>query len=101
MSGVWLGKDTTDLDGFKWINTEFYTALDASPQAFDALIKRHPFDPNFVRELGIAASQDTLIKCWVSYWSFVRRCRFFYRAWIAQEVVLARNLLVVCNDTTF
>jgi Heterokaryon incompatibility protein (HET) len=94
---VWLGKDTADLDAFTWVNTELYEALEASERPTDDLAKRHPFDPAFYHELGIAISHQVLVKTWVSYWCFIRRRRFFYRAWIVQEVILARNVLIQCD----
>lgn len=96
---VWLGADTTDLDEFVWIHNEFFDALNKfiHENGVDALHGQQGLDPAFTSRLGVAPPGGSWTDVWQKYFRFCRRRRWFSRAWIVQEVILARHVIVLCG----
>ncbi|KAH8600097.1 heterokaryon incompatibility protein-domain-containing protein [Bisporella sp. PMI_857] len=93
---VWLGPPRFGLDDFVWATTEFLTALStvgkklqASGESPASLYKTSNLgDPSFHRTLGIEHPVPRLIRLA----QFCASCRWFSRAWIIQEFLLARHV---------
>lgn len=96
---VWLGADTRDLDEFVWIHSEFFDALNKFiiDHGVDAIQGQQAIDPAFTSRLGIEPPGGSWMALWHKYFSFCRRRRWFSRAWIVQEVTLARHVIVLCG----
>ena len=96
---VWLGPPRFGLDDFVWATTEFLTALStvgerlkASGESPTELYKTSNLgDPGFHRTLGIEHPVPRLIRLA----QFCASCRWFSRAWIIQEVLLARQVRAI------
>ncbi|OIW23037.1 hypothetical protein CONLIGDRAFT_146567 [Coniochaeta ligniaria NRRL 30616] len=96
---VWLGAETSDLEEFAWIHGEFFDALNKFivEQGVDAILGQQALDPAFTSRLGVEPPGGSWTTVWHKYLSFCRRRRWFSRAWIVQEVTLARHVIVLCG----
>ncbi|KAH7063601.1 heterokaryon incompatibility protein-domain-containing protein [Macrophomina phaseolina] len=97
---VWLGPETPDIPNVLWIHTEFFQVLERMAQriGFEKTVARSPLDKNFLKDLGLDIPLIEWYHRWWSYFEFFRRRRWFYRAWIVQEVALAREVQVLCGS---
>ncbi|KAL1628632.1 hypothetical protein SLS56_005741 [Neofusicoccum ribis] len=94
---VWLGCESTDLREFVWLHTKFMPALDwLIDNHTTAVLQRSPLD-NIFRE-GSGFSVTDWYQYWWAYFRFFRRRRWFYRAWVVQEVALAGKIDVFISD---
>lgn len=109
---VWLGDDAKDLDCFNWFHRTVLPAIlnlgrnleGRSDDWEKTLMQRiRPNDADFWRsEMSIEPFDGmSWNECWVSYYRFYSRRRWFRRAWIVQEVSLAQNILVFCRSRIF
>ncbi|GME44176.1 hypothetical protein GTA08_BOTSDO04307 [Neofusicoccum parvum] len=97
---VWLGPETEELPDVLWIHTELAEMMErmAVRKGFQETVSQSPLDKDFLKELGLEIPLIDWYHRWWSYFSFFRRRRWFYRAWIVQEVALAREVHVQCGS---
>jgi hypothetical protein len=94
---VWLGEAEGD-------TIPFITACKALNKSLSQLFSSkdvpvtHPLDENLLLQLGI--SQEKWRQYWTAYFGFYKKRRWFRRAWIVQEVALARELVILCGPYT-
>lgn len=96
---VWLGPETPEVPDVLWIHTEFFELLEGMAQriGFEQTVAHSPLEKEFLKELGLEIPLIDWYHRWWSYFEFFRRRRWFYRAWIVQEVALAREVQVLCG----
>lgn len=94
---VWLGKDTTGVEDFKAIFTEMgnYPTDGLDDYDPELMNKRYEW---VMRNLATDMYDPSELK-WATYEKFYKTHRWFHRAWIVQEVSLARNIYVCCGST--
>lgn len=99
---VWLGKDASYLEDFRWIHDDFAYVLNRMVErfGFEAVTNRSPLDKDFFTDLGLEMPLDTWFRCWRAYFRFYACRRWFRRAWIVQEAALARNVTVRCGSSS-
>lgn len=97
---IWLGQNETYVDDMVYIHTKVSSALDRLIDTHGAAFafQISPLDPAVFNMLGLDISLDEWFSIWRSYFRFFRTRRWFFRAWIVQEVVLAREVQVRCGD---
>ncbi|OIW25760.1 hypothetical protein CONLIGDRAFT_561044, partial [Coniochaeta ligniaria NRRL 30616] len=101
----WLGPNDTDLWALDWWHRAVYGRLQKflehdRKEGLRQLRAASFLDPSFWKDkfdLELAGSA-TWPACWVAYWAFYRTRKWFHRAWIVQEVVLASKLHLQCAD---
>ncbi|KAF2188674.1 hypothetical protein K469DRAFT_499875, partial [Zopfia rhizophila CBS 207.26] len=90
---VWLGNDTCDVTSFLRLLEE---------DILDALrilgYRNHPQDPDHLHKLGIDLPMRVWYDLWRAYFRFFHRRRWFYRSWVFQEFVLAKELEMRCGS---
>jgi hypothetical protein len=92
---VWLGPVRVGIGDFVWALNDFLTALMLSGLPDDQLYASGNItDPVFLQKLGIVDAIPRLVGGAYFYAS----CRWFNRAWIVQEVLLARTLRIFCGE---
>ncbi|KAH8751755.1 heterokaryon incompatibility protein-domain-containing protein [Hyaloscypha finlandica] len=92
---VWLGSPKSGLDDFVWATTDFLTALSAESKRLldsggspgEVYKAANLGDPGFHRTLGIEDPVPRLVRMAL----FCASCRWFSRAWIIQEFLLAQH----------
>jgi hypothetical protein len=81
---IWLGRDTGDVDTVLWAQKIVHDKY------FKLKVEQTGMDLTFLRGLGITPEE------WIDRWDnidrFFRRRRWFGRAWVFQEVVLANSV---------
>jgi len=90
-----------ELESFLWLHNEFFDALGpwVERHGVDELGRCNPLDPGFTSQLGVSPPGGVgWMECWERYFTFYRRRRWFSRAWIVQEVALAKQVVVLCGD---
>ena len=95
---VWLGKEASDVFDFSDARKTLSKALSNLEGKEEAVIQ-NPLDPIFLKRLGVDSAQDW-IEMWQKYFRFFQRRRWFRRAWIVQEVALAKDLTFQCGEKT-
>ncbi|KIW08382.1 uncharacterized protein PV09_01296 [Verruconis gallopava] len=97
---VWLGPYSEDYDSFAWLHEDFLAAIGTQIQinGQDFIKDQDPLDPKFTEKLGIVPPSGSWRRTWDQFFDFCRARRWFSRAWIVQEVALARNLVLLCGD---
>lgn len=95
---VWLGSESSDLFDFSAARKTLSKALSNLDREDEAAMQ-NPLDPNFLERLGVESAEDW-IKMWQKYFRFFQRRRWFRRAWIVQEVALARDITFQCGEKT-
>ncbi|KAL5329271.1 hypothetical protein ACEPPN_002782 [Leptodophora sp. 'Broadleaf-Isolate-01'] len=95
---VWLGKESSDLFDFSAARMTLSKALSNLDRNDEAAIQ-NPLDPAFLHKIGIESAEDWT-QMWQNYFRFFQRRRWFRRAWIVQEVALARDLTFQCGEKT-
>jgi hypothetical protein len=92
---VWLGPIRVGIGDFVWTLNDFPTALLLSGLPEEQLYASGNItDPVFLQKLGIMDAIPRLVGGAYFYAS----CRWFNRAWIVQEVLLARTLRIFCGE---
>ncbi|KAF4625919.1 hypothetical protein G7Y89_g12245 [Cudoniella acicularis] len=87
----WLGPLHRCINDLVWGTTSLVSALEANKSSLYIRLLR---DPKFWAKIGMVDSSDRLSRIgW-----FWKSCRWFSRAWVIQEVVLAQNLRLFCGD---
>ncbi|KAH7403173.1 heterokaryon incompatibility protein-domain-containing protein [Cadophora sp. MPI-SDFR-AT-0126] len=99
---VWLGSDASDLEDFLWLNNDFLAGIGLYIQEFglEDLMQQTPFNQKLLGFLNLKPPCGDWVLCWQNYMSFCRRRRWFSRIWIVQEVALARDVIVLCREST-
>jgi Heterokaryon incompatibility protein (HET) len=93
---VWLGKDIRFLSDVIWLHNQ--TALQS--QAWQHLREMNLSGAQrvlFPINKQNPAAQELLAK-WQGYWQFFECRTWFTRAWIVQEVILARHIVMWCGE---
>ncbi len=111
---VWLGDDSKDLDMVMWflknVRQQVYrlmhmsAALRIPQEEFEATLSRYdPLDAEFWKDVMHLNPPDdnSWAECFVSFYRFFSRRRWFKRAWILQEAVLAKSVRFVCHMSFF
>lgn len=99
---VWLGNESSDLYNFadsRKMLSEALAKLQSKGEGNGIATVQDPLALDFVNEIGFS-SVDKWLDSWRDYFLFFRRRRWFRRAWIVQEVALARNLTFQCGADT-
>ncbi|KAG4442473.1 hypothetical protein IFR05_002075 [Cadophora sp. M221] len=78
---VWLGSDTSNLEDFLWLNTEFLAGIGHYIQEFgvEDLMKQTPFSYKLLEFMKLQPPSGDWVICWENYMSFCRRRRWFSR----------------------
>ena len=95
---VWLGKDMADFSNFAWFHSDALASEYLQGSQTDSIIKRTKREaPIFQWEYS---AEPGILKKWHSYCRFFEQRRWFSRAWVVQEVVLARpsDIEVWCGN---
>jgi hypothetical protein len=88
---AWLSKDMRCIDDFIWMHEKFLPEVrgkEMSPGDVDNLA--------VLSSLGIN-SLDQWNKSWAACCQLYKSNRWFHRAWVVQEVSLARKIVVKCG----
>jgi hypothetical protein len=90
---IWLGRDESNLEDFKWIHEILYPPLSDYVDtngigAFDKVWDAEEFDANLGVNSGIK---------WDAYAKFMEERRWFCRAWIVQEISLASSFSILAG----
>lgn len=93
---VWLGKDETDLKEFKYLHDTFLPMLweygEANGQ--ESILKS-----NWTLEVIKEKFKLDTEKQWKGYARFYDQRRWFSRAWVLQELTLARHVVVLAGKS--
>lgn len=102
---VWLGKDTTHLEEVIRLHEAVIITLGKKKEQgeidkiWEWTSVHSPLDPGTALACGVPTAA-LWNDYWKAYFRFFRQRRWFYRAWIIQEVALARELVVWCGRST-
>jgi hypothetical protein len=93
---AWLGPERVGLDDIIWATSTLLTALSKHYERFGPIAHgvSNLVNPALLQDLGVEDSTRRLMGLVEFYWA----CRFFNRAWIVQEMVLARALRMFCGS---
>jgi hypothetical protein len=93
---IWLGPPRIGFDDMVWGAMEFLPALDASNKPREELYAPgNTADPAFFDSIGIDNPRPRLIRIA----QFYAACRWFTRAWVIQEALLAPHSRFLCGQT--
>ncbi|KAL8809959.1 MAG: hypothetical protein Q9200_002968 [Gallowayella weberi] len=97
---VWLGKDKTDLDGFLSIHDLLEPIIRQrdTPDSEIGQIFRSAWT---LQDLESALGGGIDPRAWTAYVRFYETRRWFSRMWVAQEVALPCETIIVCGHETF
>jgi hypothetical protein len=88
---VWLGNDMSGLNDFLWLHENLI------PKIRDGTLHHvKPYDPILLSTLGVESS-DHWNEIWEAYFRWYTSNRWFKRAWIVQEISLAKKIVVRCG----
>ncbi|KAL1646054.1 hypothetical protein SLS58_003474 [Diplodia intermedia] len=91
---VWLGREADDVREFAWLHARFVPALDRLiDRRGVGVLRRSPLDAVFRDGSGLDVAE--WYRRWWAYFRFFRARRWFYRAWVVQEVALAGRVDVL------
>lgn len=96
---VWLGPCEDEMKDWMWLHIEFLDALEASIEqsGVEGVQAEGPYQPKFLKYVTSLPPCGNFEDCWAKYMSFSRRRRWFSRAWIVQEIVNAKSIIVQCG----
>lgn len=103
---AWLGADESRLQLFEWWHSAVYPRLksvldEGGAEGLRRLREANFTDSGFWKEaLGMTAEDvpgGSWPSAWAGYWAFYRSRRYFHRAWIVQEAVVASRFEMVCG----
>lgn len=89
---VWLGSDMKDFSTFASFHSEAVASGYRTGKESDFIIHRVDLDAPIFMGFGVTEEQ------WISYSNFVEKRRWFKRAWVVQEIALARRVEIFCGD---
>jgi len=84
---VWFGKELPEVEAVSWLSEHYINAIEAGISNDDML--------RYLR-LSINKWSDL----WQAHSRFHRRYRWFHRAWVLQEIVLASSFVLRCGSKT-
>ncbi len=87
----WLGGRHPFMSPFIWATTDFLLRYHQLQPEDLPLTYASLSQPRTSELFGVDSISDNL----VAIWAFYNSCRWFSRAWVTQEVVLARNLVLI------
>ena len=95
---VWLGKDMADISNFAWFHSDTLASEYLQGSQIDSIFKRTNIEAPIFQ--GAYSSEPGILEKWHSYCRFFEQRRWFNRAWIVQEIVLARpsDIEVWCGN---
>ncbi|KAE9365630.1 HET-domain-containing protein [Stipitochalara longipes BDJ] len=82
---IWLGKETPEVEAVLWLSYHYWDAFAAKVPP--SMMASH---------LGLSTTQWAQL--WRDHSAFYRRYRWFRRAWVVQEYVLARAINIRCGN---
>jgi hypothetical protein len=93
---AWLGPERVGLDDMIWATSTLQAALSKHHERFGPITYSvsNLINPALLQSLGVEDSPRRLMSLVAFYWT----CRFFSRAWVVQEMVLARALRMFCGS---
>ncbi|GAB1317001.1 Heterokaryon incompatibility domain-containing protein [Madurella fahalii] len=103
---AWLGADESRLPVFEWWHGAVYPRLKSVLEDGGAEGLRKLREANFTNsgfwkeEFGMGVDEvpgGSWLEALAAYWAFYRSRRYFNRAWIVQEAVVARRFELVCG----
>lgn len=103
---VWLGKDEQYVSDFLWLHNTVLPAMGAAMEEFETLEtflemlnEWSPLDnKEWLAHVGIDCGEISWLHRWKSYIQFFRSRRWFRRAWVVQEVCLARETFFLVGN---
>ncbi|KAK0510036.1 hypothetical protein JMJ35_007430 [Cladonia borealis] len=95
---VWLGKDMADFSDFAWFHSDALASEYLQGSQTDSTLKRTNVAAPIFQ--GAYRTEPGILEKWQSYCRFFEQRRWFNRAWVVQEVVLARpsDIEVWCGN---
>ena len=95
---VWLGKDMAEFSNFSWFHTDALASEYLQGSEADSIAIRANGEAPIFQEPD--DSEPGISEKWYSYCRFFEQRRWFNRAWIVQEIVLARpsDIEVWCGN---
>ena len=95
---VWLGKDMADFSDFAWFHSDARASEYLQGSQTDSIAKRIKPEAPIFQE--VHRSKLDILEKRYSYCKFLEQRRWFNRAWIVQEIVLARpsDIEVWCGN---
>lgn len=97
---VWLGKDETDLEGFLYIH-DLLEPIIKQRETPDSSIGGKFRSAWTLQDLESALGGGVDPRAWAAYVSFYEKRRWFSRVWVAQEVALPRETIILCGHEKF
>lgn len=96
---LWLGSNTTDLE----------VALPGMALIHDILAnhdlasasQESPRDESCLQAIGINTPEEDWFYVWDTFYRFLERRRYFYRAWVSQECGLSNCITIRCGHIDF
>ena len=85
---VWLGKAMADFSNFAWFHSDALASEYLQGSQTDSIMKRTNVEAPIFQ--GAYSTEPGILEKWQSYCRFFDQRRWFNRAWVVQEVVLAR-----------
>lgn len=93
---VWLGKDETDLKGFLAVH-DLLEPIIRQRDTPDSDIGGNLRSAWTLQDLRSALGGRIAPHAWTAYVSFYEKRRWFSRVWVAQEVALPRETIILCG----
>ena len=95
---VWLGKDMADFNNFAWFHNDARASEYLQGSQTDSIMTRTNTNAPIFQ--GAYSTEPGMSDKWYSYCRFFEQRRWFNRAWIVQEVVMARlsDIEVMCGN---
>ena len=95
---VWLGKAMADFSNFAWFHSDALASDYLQGSQTDSIMKRTNVEAPIFQ--GAYSTEPGILEKWQSYCRFFDQRRWFNRAWVVQEVVLARpsDIEVWCGN---
>ena len=86
---VWLGKDMADFSNFAWFHSDALASEYLQGSETDGIMERTNVKAPIFQ--GAYSTEPGILEKWQSYRRFFEQRRWFNRAWVVQEVTLARS----------
>jgi len=96
---IWLDSDDSELAETKYLLDNFAPRMEIywNSRLFD-IVRDRLLEPTIARKLGLSLSFDEWLSKWDGLARFMRRRRYFTRGWIVQEVMLSRDIALLCGS---
>ncbi|MCJ1355342.1 MAG: hypothetical protein MMC33_005333 [Icmadophila ericetorum] len=96
---VWLGLESASLNGFRWVHEDFAMKL-AEKIGSKVVDGMEPWETTLSHESFVGYQFEEHKSKWEDYCRFYNEHRWFGRAWIIQELSLAREITVRVGSAT-